>query len=358
MKAHKWSLILILGLILGLASLVSACAKKSEATPYAPDFTLQTIDGKSVTLSGLRGKPVMLTFWKINCPACEYQMPYIQAFYEEQSSEKIAVLTINVGDSAAVVQNFVANHEITFPVLLDLQQKVTQAYGIPGVPVTFFIDDKGIFKAYKIGPFQSREDMESALKTVFPSLSITSKPEIGPETGNIAPDFTLGTIDGRSITLNHFRGRTGLLNFWENSYPACVDEMPYFQTVFDEQANEELVILAINCGERNQTVKSVVDDLKLTFPMLLDPDEKVCTAYKHGAPTTFLIDSNGIIRAIKDEVFENTEEIESMLDFHLTIEDEAYLAINCTMFGDCDHPSSSLLDLTISSSYLSLLISC
>jgi peroxiredoxin len=84
--------------------------------------------------------------------------------------------------------------------------------------------------------------------------------------------------------------------------------------VFDEQAQDELVILAINCGESSQTVKSVADDLKLTFPMLLDPDGKTCTAYKHGAPTTFLIDTNGIIRAIKDDVFENTEEIETMLN--------------------------------------------
>jgi len=48
--------------------------------------------------------------------------------------------------------------------------------------------------------------------------------------------------------------------------------------------------------------------------MLLDPDGKVCAVYKHGAPTTFLIDSNGIIRAIKDDVFESAEEIETMLN--------------------------------------------
>jgi peroxiredoxin len=256
----------------------------------------------------------MLTFWKINCSACQFQMPFTQAFYDEQSAEAIAVLTVNVGDSASAAQDYVTSRKLTFPVLLDRQGKVAQMYGLPGVPVTFLIDSEGIVKAYKIGAFQNQEEIENAIKSLFPSLTLEPKAETGPEIGNLAPDFTLQTIDGQSITLNEFRGKTVLLNFWVNSCPACVDEMPYFQTVFDEQANEGLVVLAINCGESSQTVKSIVDGLELTFPMLLDPDGKVCTAYKHGAPTTFFIDSNGIIRAIKDDVFENTEEIETMLN--------------------------------------------
>jgi hypothetical protein len=48
--------------------------------------------------------------------------------------------------------------------------------------------------------------------------------------------------------------------------------------------------------------------------MLLDPDGKVCADYKRGAPTTFIIDGNGIITAIRDEVFQNPEEIGNMLD--------------------------------------------
>ena len=154
-----------------LAGLFMACDKQSEQASYAPDFTLPTIDGESVTLSDFRGKPVMLTFWAIQCPACGLQAPYIQAFYDEWSSEKIAVLTIDVGDSVAVAQDFVSSQGFTYPVLLDPQSRVAQAYGIPGVPVTFFINTEGIAKAYKIGPFQSPEEIESALDTVWPSLT-------------------------------------------------------------------------------------------------------------------------------------------------------------------------------------------
>jgi peroxiredoxin len=313
MKRHTWHPILILGLALVLISSAVACTK-SEEVLYAPDFTLQTVNGETVSLSDFRGKPVMLIFWKINCAACQFQIPYTQAFYDEESSDTIAVLSINVGDSISAVQTYITSLEITYPVLLDLQGRVAQSYGIPGVPVTFFIDEQGILKAYQIGPFESQEAIESALKKVFPSLTLKPKTETGPEIGRLAPDFTLQAINGQSTNLNEFRGKTVLLNFWVSSCSACVDEMPYFQTVFDEQVNEGVVILAINCGESIQAVKNIVDGMELTFPMLIDPDGKVCTAYKRGAPTTFLIDGNGIIRTIKDDVFQSPEEIEVMLD--------------------------------------------
>ena len=313
MKRHKGYTILIIGLALILLGSLAACSK-SEEVPYAPDFTLKSLNGETLSLSDFRGKPVMLTFWKIDCPACEFQMPHTEALYNEWQNEEITVLTINVGDRAALVQEFVTSRRLTFPTLLDLQGKVAAAYGIIGVPTTFFIDAEGILKAYQIGPFQSRQAIESALKSVFPSLTLGPKTSVGPEIGNAAPDFTLQTTDGQSITLSKFRGKTVLLNFWVSSCPACVTEMPYFQAVFDEQTNEELVILAINCGETSQTVQNIVDGLKLTLPIPLDPDGKVCTDYKHGAPTTFIIDGNGIITAIKDDVFQSPEEIMDMLD--------------------------------------------
>jgi peroxiredoxin len=313
MKRHKCYTSLIIGLVLILSGLLTAC-NKSEEIIYAPDFTLQTMSGETVSLSDFLGKPVMLTFWKLNCPACQFQMPYIQAGYDEWSSDAIVVLTINIGDSIPAIQNYVTSQKLTFPVLLDPGGNVAKTYGIPGVPMTFVIDADGVLKAYKIGAFQSQQSMEDALKSIFPSLALTPKFEIGAEIGNAAPDFTLQTADGQSITLSKFRGKTVLLHFWMSSCTACVTEMPYFQAVFDEQTNDELAIVAINCGETSQTVQNIVDDLGLTFPMLLDPDGNVCTDYKRGAPTTFLIDSNGVIKAIRDEVFQNPEEIEIVLN--------------------------------------------
>ena len=180
MKRHKYRLFLVIGLALFLVCSLVAC-NKSKEIPYAPPFNLKSLNGETVNLVDFRGKPVMLIFWKIACPSCEFQAPYVQAFYNEWSDKDIAVLAINAGDSTVRVQDYVTSHELTYPVLLDQQTRVAATYGITGVPTTFIIDGEGILKAYKIGPFQNQKDIESALKSVFPSLTLTPKTEVGPE---------------------------------------------------------------------------------------------------------------------------------------------------------------------------------
>ncbi len=325
MVRYKWYTLLVAGLILISSALAAACTK-SEDHSSAPEFTLQNVDGSTVNLLDFRGRPVMLTFWQIHCPACQFQMPFTQALYDKWSSDSLVIITINVGDRPSDVQDYVNSRGITYPVLLDTQTIVTQDYGIIGVPTTYFIDDRGFFKGYQIGAFQNEDGMESAIKSVFPSLVLSPKNETrppvisspktttSPEIGNIAPDFTLQTMDSQSISLSDFRGKTVLLNFWMSSCDACVSELSYLQTASDNMSDRQVFILAINCGESSQTVHSIVDPLKLSIPVLLDPTGVVCTAYKRGAPTAFLIDSNGIIKAIKDDAFENPGEVETMLD--------------------------------------------
>jgi peroxiredoxin len=319
MKRGNWYTLFLLGLVLISLGSAVACIK-SEEIPYAPDFTLLSVNDTAVNLNDFRGRPVMLTFWRINCSACQFQMPFTQTLYDTWSSDSLAMLTINVGDRAADVKDYVASQGITYPVLLDTQGEVAQVYGIIGVPTTYFIDGQGIVKARQIGAFLSENAMESAVKSVFPLITLipntetSSQIETGPQIGNIAPDFTLQTIDSQSISLSDFLGKTVLLNFWVSSCDACVYELPYLQTASDNRTDQQVVILTVNCGESSQTVHSIVDRLKPSFPVLLDPDGTVCAAYKHGAPTAFLIDGNGIIQGIKDDAFENPGEVESMLD--------------------------------------------
>jgi peroxiredoxin len=325
MIRYRWHMLLVTALVLISLSLATACTK-SEETSSAPEFSLQNVDGSIVNLLDFRGRPVMLTFWQIHCPACQFQMPFTQSLYDKWSSDSLVILTINVGDRPSDVQDYVNSRGITYPVLLDTQTTVTQDYGIIGVPTTYFIDERGFFKGYQVGAFQNEDGMENAIKSLFPSLVLrpktgTSPPIIsspktdtGPDIGDIAPDFTLQIMDNQSISLSDLRGKTVLLNFWMSSCDACVSELSYLQTASDNRSDQQVAILTINCGESSQTVHSIVDPLKLSIPILLDSTGVVCTAYKHGAPTAFLIDSNGIIKAIKDDAFESTGEVETMLD--------------------------------------------
>jgi len=165
----KIALLIILTLVL----LINGCAGGSEASVarvggLAPDFQLQDVDGKSVALGNLQDKPLLLNFWATWCPPCRSEMPYIQQVYDEWSDKGLVVLAINVGESSAKVKEFMQSYGLSFPVLLDTKEKVTQIYNIGGIPTTFFIDRDGIIQVKIIGAFPSKAAIEKDLSKIIP----------------------------------------------------------------------------------------------------------------------------------------------------------------------------------------------
>ncbi len=115
--------------------------------------------------------------------------------------------------------------------------------------------------------------------------------------GNRAPNFKLPNLEGQSISLKDFQGKTVLLNFWATWCSPCRKEMPYIQEIFEEWSNRDLVILAINVGESQAKVESFLQSNNLSFPVLLDTKKTVAVKYNiQFYPTTFFIDKDGIIQ--------------------------------------------------------------
>jgi len=138
-----------------------------EIGKRAPDFTLQTVDDSSLTLSSFRGKTVMVKFWQKACPACVREIPVTQSFLDKFPEDKMVILAVNAGDNAADVKEFVERWKIEFPVLLDLTRKVAGNYGVSSTPVTFFIDSQGIIRVIKNGAFENADDIESTVNSMF-----------------------------------------------------------------------------------------------------------------------------------------------------------------------------------------------
>jgi peroxiredoxin len=115
--------------------------------------------------------------------------------------------------------------------------------------------------------------------------------------GEAAPDFELDTLDGRRVRLSDLEGRTVLVNFWATWCGPCRVEMPTIQARFD-RFSPDLVVLAVNFKEPESAVRAYVDELGLTFDVLLDPDGRVNQdLYRvRGYPTTLLIDRDGVVR--------------------------------------------------------------
>ena len=150
--------------------LMTSCAIGSEIATVgkaAPNFQLQNLDGQSISLSDLKGKPMLINFWATRCPPCVFEMPYMQEIHNEWSGKGLILLTINIGDSSSEVEEFLQNHNLSLPVLLDTKLDVAQKYNTRYIPTTFFIDKDGIIQAKVIGAFPNKAAIESRLGEIM-----------------------------------------------------------------------------------------------------------------------------------------------------------------------------------------------
>lgn len=147
---------------------VSTVTKAITEGDLAPDFELQDLDGKTVSLSGLRGRPVLLNFWATWCPPCQAEMPYLQQVFEEWQGKELAVLTVDIGESRSTVNNYLQSYKLSLPVLLDIKKTVAYKYGFRYVPTTFFIDRDGIIQRMRVGPFPSKEAIDAYIEEIIP----------------------------------------------------------------------------------------------------------------------------------------------------------------------------------------------
>ncbi len=119
----------------------------------APEFELKTLDGKLFSLSDeLARGPVVLAFFKVSCPTCQYAFPFLERLYKAYGHKGVALVGIsqnNAKDTAAFIKSF----GITFPLLLDDKDSypVSNAYGLTNVPSIFWIAQDGEIEVSSVG---------------------------------------------------------------------------------------------------------------------------------------------------------------------------------------------------------------
>jgi cytochrome c biogenesis protein CcmG/thiol:disulfide interchange protein DsbE len=116
-----------------------------------------------------------------------------------------------------------------------------------------------------------------------------------PLVGRMAPPFTLPLFDGRALTSTDLRGKVVVLNFWASwCVPACTDEAPQLQAIWDHYRDRKVVVVGINIQDLEKPARAFVQRFGQTFPVGMDPRGTLSIDYGvYGVPETFIVDRQG-----------------------------------------------------------------
>lgn len=132
----------------------------------ATNFVLADLNGDLLELKDLRGKGVYVTFWATHCQYCRQKMEYLRDHYDEFRDKGVEVVAININESRVQVERHKERYDINYPILLDENNLVTDAYGVVQIPATFLIDENGRVIERQIGGKTESQVVESLTKLI------------------------------------------------------------------------------------------------------------------------------------------------------------------------------------------------
>ena len=139
---------------------IGASSLLREGKP-APDFALKTLDGKrTLTLSELKGKKVLINFWASWCLPCVEETPALIEAYKQLDDPNVAFVAIGMQDETVNLKKFADNNAIPYLVVEDPEGKVGDAYGVRGLPMTLFVDSTGVVRTIVNGAVKREKVVE------------------------------------------------------------------------------------------------------------------------------------------------------------------------------------------------------
>ena len=140
---------------IALAVIVAAAAVwfMPAGLRQAPPLVGQTLDGRTLTLEQLRGRPVLVTFWATTCPSCIEEMPHLVELYRELNPKGLEIIGVAMAyDPPEQVRALVQQRRIPYPIVLDTQERIAREYdNVRLTPTTVLISPEGRIVHYRLG---------------------------------------------------------------------------------------------------------------------------------------------------------------------------------------------------------------
>lgn len=168
-------MVIAFAVILALLGLLWWGLRKAQAGPresgMTPDFTLTGFDGRTVTLSKLRGQVVIINFWASWCLPCREEAAYLEETWRKYKDEGVVFIGVDYVDTEKEALAYIKEFDITYINGPDIGTRIAQDYNIKGVPETFYVAKNGELRGVHIGPLQSPildEKIEELLAEQYP----------------------------------------------------------------------------------------------------------------------------------------------------------------------------------------------
>jgi len=140
----------------------------AEIGKPAPAFVLRTLDGRSVSLASLRGRPVIVNFWASWCNPCRHEFPLLRSTLAKYGRDRLAVVGISYQDIDADARNFAKDEHATWPLAVDVDGAAAKAYGVRYVPTTYFVTPDGVVADQVFGQLPAGRDFQTSLAKILP----------------------------------------------------------------------------------------------------------------------------------------------------------------------------------------------
>jgi outer membrane lipoprotein-sorting protein/peroxiredoxin len=133
----------------------------------APDFKLNSLDGKEFSLQALRGKVVLLDFWATWCLPCRRDIPSLEKIYADFHERGLVMIGMNVGENKETVAKFLAQNKLSYPIVLAGENEMLQSYSVTAFPTVVLIDREGVIYLYHVGSGGETELRDALAKLGF-----------------------------------------------------------------------------------------------------------------------------------------------------------------------------------------------
>ena len=160
-RSKRTGLIVTFAVLLALLGVLAWGLRKVQAGPVesgmAPDFTITAFDGRTVTLSELRGQVVIINFWASWCPPCREEAAYLEQTWRKYQDKGVIFIGVDWVDTEKEALAYMAEFDLTYFNGPDVGTRIAQDYNIQGVPETFYVAKNGELRGVHIGPLKSPE---------------------------------------------------------------------------------------------------------------------------------------------------------------------------------------------------------